>query len=59
MNRFIEPVCQATLAGGIDAIESISGLLKSLKHRALFAQLYSCLDISLAILRAASLILRG
>jgi hypothetical protein len=34
-NRVIVPVRQATLAGRIDSLESIPGLLKSLKIRAL------------------------
>ncbi len=34
-NRVVVPACQATLAGGIDALESITGILKSLKIPAL------------------------
>ncbi len=34
-NRVVVPACQATQAGGNDSVESILGLLNSLKIRAL------------------------
>jgi hypothetical protein len=34
-NRVVVLPCQATLAGGIDSLESILGLLKSLKIQAM------------------------